>query len=229
VTRSLGADELVLALETSSRTASVAARLGASIVERQLESDRAHASDLLPALDALVRELGAAPRDVRAVLVGTGPGSFTGLRVGIATALGLARACGARARGVPSGETLVFEHLEPGAEAVHLLDARSGALFFAHYRRSAHGVEVLAAPCALTPEELALVLPAGVPIFGDESAARAAGLSAADLARYSHARLPGARALLALGAALLEELGDQPLASIEPLYLRPFNATRRKR
>jgi phosphoglucosamine mutase len=71
---------LAVALETSTRAPSLAVRLGEVTLEAELASARAHASDLLPTLERLLGELGASPRDIAAVVVGTGPGSYTGLR-----------------------------------------------------------------------------------------------------------------------------------------------------
>src|SRR5262249_4463470 len=157
-------------------------------------------SDLLPALDRILRELEAEPADVAAVLVGTGPGSYTGLRVGIATALGIARGSGAALRGVPSGETLCFGELAPGEEAAVRADARAGQLYFARYRRTADEIDVLRPPCVLRPEEVALALPPGIPIFGDAEAREAAGLGAASESRFRGGDRPRAGALLALGS-----------------------------
>ena len=58
------------------------------VVAEVLGGERPHACDLLPALEQLLARLGAAPADLATILVGTGPGSYTGLRVGVATALG---------------------------------------------------------------------------------------------------------------------------------------------
>lgn len=213
---------LVIALETSSRVASVAASLGDRTLVHRLESERAHASDLMPALDRLVADLGAKPRDLVAVLVGTGPGSYTGLRVGIATALGLARASGAAILGVPSGETLCFGELSAGGEGVYLLDARSAEIYYAHYRRLEREVEAITAPCVLAPAAVEALLPRAVPIFGDATVGEAANLGADARSRLRTDAAPRAEILLELGRARLERGAATPLASVEPLYLRPF-------
>jgi len=218
-----------VALETSTRRPSVAVRAAGRTLVRTLESERAHASDLVPALDALLGELGETPSSIEGVLVGTGPGSYTGLRVGIATARGLASSTGAFLRGVPSGETIVFERLEPGQYGVHLLDARGGELSFALYERLAQEVRVESAPRAVSPEELAELLPQQVPIFGEQGVAEAAGLSPAQRELLCGDSPAGAEALLTLGRARLDTLGGQAAHEVEPLYLRPFAAKARRR
>lgn len=219
----------IVALETSARAASVAVRHRSSTRATRLEAERAHASDLFPELGRLFAELGASPRAIEAVLVGTGPGSYTGLRVGIATALGLARGSGAKLLGVPSGETLAFERLRPGEEGVQLLDARSGELYFARYRRTEDEVEVVVAPIVLKPGELAAHLPVGTPIFGDSTVAEAAGLDAGARERLVTDATPSAAALLELGGRRLARGAFTDSAELEPLYLRPFAAKTRRR
>jgi tRNA threonylcarbamoyladenosine biosynthesis protein TsaB len=219
----------IVALETSSRAASIAVRVGERELATHLDPARAHASDILPALAQSLGELGASAADIETVLVGTGPGSYTGLRVGIATALGLVRGAGARIVGVPSGETLVFGSLPPGGEGVYLLDARQGELYFAVYRRTEHDVETLSPPCVLTAAELPRHLPPGTPLFGDDSVARAAALGANDLARLRTDRVPEASTLLRLGLARLTRSGAHQPRDVAPLYLRPFAATARRR
>jgi tRNA threonylcarbamoyladenosine biosynthesis protein TsaB len=213
---------LALGIETSTRRGSVAAQTGAGRRAEELQAARAHASDLMPAIDRLARELGAGPGDLEAVLVGTGPGSYTGLRVGIATALALARATGAKACGVPSGEALAFGALDPGQEAVHLIDARAGGFYVSRYRRTEDEVEVLLAPRVVPKAEVAQHLGGGVPILTDAESLAAAGLDARTVERARLDVRPEARALLALGLARLERLGAEPLDSIRPLYLRAF-------
>ena len=227
-------DALVIAIESSTRVASVAVSFRGRTIESSLASERAHASDLLPSIDRALRSLGATPKDIRAIVVGTGPGSYTGLRVGIATALGIARASGAAILAVPSGETLAFGALAPGAEALMLLDARSGELYFARYRRTADEVQVVVAPrvivAADVPALVALDATArNLPIFGDATVAEAANLDDAARQRLVADATPKASALLALGTARLARGLVHRLDEVEPLYLRPFAATERKR
>jgi len=226
-----GGPRLELALETSSARPSVAARWEGRLEQRSLVGDRPHASDLLPALEQLLAGLGAGPGDVGAVIVGTGPGSYTGLRVGVATALGIARGAGALLHGVPSLEALSYGELLPGASAAFLLDARQGELYLARYRREPEEVQALLAPCVTTAAALGELVPADERIFADEAALQAAGLEderARNPERFGHA-WPGAGALLRLGTARLGHRGPHTPAQVEPLYLRAFAARSRRR
>ena len=218
---------LAVALETSTRPASLAVEHDGTRRGATLRNERAHASDLLPTLAELVAALRAQPRDIDAVLVGTGPGSYTGLRVGIATALGLAHGTGAAIVGVPSGEVLVHAELQAGEDAAVVLDARQGELYFAHYLRTDAGVDVLRAPCVLQPDELARALPSGTLLLCDPTVPEIAGLAGRE--RVLTDRAPHASALLELGLARLRERGGQAPEEVTPLYLRPFAAKPRRR
>ena len=98
-------------------------------------------------------------------MAGVGPGSYTGLRVALATASGLARAVGAEVRGAPTFAALAAGVLGPGEEAVVTLDARRGNVYAAHCRRlpTASGlaprVEVLAGPVKLPGDEAGSLAP----------------------------------------------------------------------
>lgn len=216
---------LVLALEGSTRKASVAAVFEGRTLSTDLDGERAHQSDLLPAIDALVRRLGAKPTDLSAIVVGTGPGSYTGLRVAIATALGLARAAGARLLGVPSGEVACLGACADGAELALLLDARSGELYFGRWRRVGHEVEPVEAARVVRPTDVPTLQLDGAIILSDVPQ----HLAQQHRTSVSADALPHARALLELGQSRLARGIETPADRLEPLYLRPFAASERKR
>ncbi len=209
----------VAAFETSGATGSAALLLDGRVSEVELARGRAHASDLLPALDGLLRAAGLQLAELDALVVGRGPGSFTGLRVAAATALGLARGAGLALLGVPSFEASACDALAPGEEGAVVADARSGALYYARYRRLPETVETLTPPQALAPHELLERIAGARVLVGD--AALPKSLLLPDGGRW-RAAPPRASTLARLGAARLLLHGPSPPEEIEPLYLRPF-------
>src|SRR5216684_2191388 len=88
-------EAMLLILETSGRVGQVALAQGSRLCGmRRLDEARRHARDLAPAVANLLAEQGSSPRDVQGVIVSRGPGSYTGLRVGIMSAKTFAYATG---------------------------------------------------------------------------------------------------------------------------------------
>ena len=113
------------------------------------EVGRTHAEQLPGALRALLEEAGLQPNQLERLIVGTGPGSYTGVRVGASYALGLGRACGAPVLGVSTLESLIdMQH--GGTQAVSL-DARKEQLYGAVYRVGGGVVTDVLVPAAKYP------------------------------------------------------------------------------
>jgi tRNA threonylcarbamoyladenosine biosynthesis protein TsaB len=126
-----------LAIETSSRTGSIAAvEDGRVVAEAQFEHGLQHAAQILPIIDRLCRGQGWTPADVHELYVSAGPGSFTGLRIGITLAKTFSLATGARLVAVPTVRVLA-ENAPPEARHVVLvLDAKRGQIFSARFERA---------------------------------------------------------------------------------------------
>lgn len=183
---------LILAFDTATRVATSAlVRDGEVLGERVSE-----AVTLLEEVDDLLRAAGAEPRDVDGIAVGTGPGSFTGVRIGLATARGLALATGAPVAGVSTLDALAAG--APGALPV--IDAR---------RR-----EVFVPLQPVRPEELEvggrLCVGDGAVRYRELLESRGAEIPPDDDERH----VPRARH----HAALAREFG--PAEAVEPIYLR---------
>jgi tRNA threonylcarbamoyladenosine biosynthesis protein TsaB len=115
-----------------------------------------HSAELLPKVARLLGDAGVGWREVDQIAVGVGPGTFTGLRIGVATARGLGQALGVRLRPVSSLAALaagLAERAEPGRPLLPLIDARRRQVFAALYR-SAASPELEWGPAALDPDEL---------------------------------------------------------------------------
>jgi tRNA threonylcarbamoyladenosine biosynthesis protein TsaB len=218
---------VLVAFESSTRSPSVAALVNGELLERDLDGKRAHASDLLPCLSLLLGSRDRSPKDITGVTVGIGPGSYTGLRVGIATAQGIARAAGAKLIGIPSGEALAHAELSPGEQGDLLIDARGGALYHARFERTEDGVETLIAPRAVPAESLVELLDECSIIFLDDALEGA--VTSREGQRVILGSAPRARSLLKLASRRLEGGDHNDPSSVLPLYLRPFEGRIRKR
>ncbi len=123
--------------------------------EYTLNVQRTHSERLMPALVTVVKDAGLAPRDLELITVTTGPGSFTGLRIGIATAKGLSYALGCALVGVPTLDALAYGACQPSGLVVPALDARRREVYAAVYRAVPEGVpERVSDWLALPLEEL---------------------------------------------------------------------------
>src|SRR5258708_894953 len=121
-----------LALETSGRLGSVAiVEDGRLIGEDVFAHGLKHAAEMIPRIDTLLKAAGWQPADIREIYVSIGPGSFTGLRIGITLAKTLAFATGAKIVAVPSVEVLACNAPPEARDAVIVLDAKRDQIFTA--------------------------------------------------------------------------------------------------
>ena len=133
-----------IALETSGMLGSIAlVEDGRLAVEEEFPQGFKHAAGIISLIDRLTQSRGWTPADVSQVYVSAGPGSFTGLRVGITVAKTLAFSLGAKLVAVPSTEVLAYNAYEGWENAIIVLDAKRGQIFTARYaNRSGQAVEV---------------------------------------------------------------------------------------
>jgi tRNA threonylcarbamoyladenosine biosynthesis protein TsaB len=119
-----------------------------------LSAKPAHARELMPAVAAVMERAGLGYGDLEAIAVGVGPGTFTGLRIGIATARALASANGLEVRPVSSLAALAagLEAEEAARSLLAAIDAKRGEVFAAEYAPGGHRRW---GPLALRPEQLA--------------------------------------------------------------------------
>lgn len=133
-----GTNLRILALETSLRHGSLAAINGSQstaqlLAEKHLPSEQRSAQSLLPTLAQLCGECGWLPGQIKLVCVATGPGSFTGLRIGVTAAKALAFAVGAELVGVHTLATLAASIAQPSGRMWAILDAQRQELFVANF------------------------------------------------------------------------------------------------
>jgi tRNA threonylcarbamoyladenosine biosynthesis protein TsaB len=218
---------MLLAIDTSTKQAGIALYDGARglIAECNWHSANRHTEELMPAIAQMLVQAGVTPRALRAVAVALGPGSFTGLRVGLAAAKGLALANGLTLLGIPTLDTVAYPHQAQPVPVIAVLQAGRGRVYWAPY---AHGPGGWAAqePARLsTVPEMANAAVRPVMFVGEVAGAdRETLISWAGRARVNF--LPPALTLRRGG--YLAELGwlrfeagesDDP-ATLSPIYLQ---------
>jgi tRNA threonylcarbamoyladenosine biosynthesis protein TsaB len=224
---------LLLAIETATRVMSVALLDGDRLVaEITSEDGRLHSERLLPAIDRLLALADATLGAVGAFAVSIGPGSFTGLRIGLATVKALAFDECRPVAGVPTLAALCAAAAGAPGPVAALLDARRGEVYAAACAHAGEPAPGLLADSVYTPEALAAVLPREATlVIGEDAAPAAARLTAlrpdlrplpAALGAASAARVGRlGRALLAAGHAV-------PAAGLVPRYVRRAEAEARR-
>lgn len=228
---------VLLALDSSTATGSAAVGDASGVfAEAILRVSGGHSSALLPAIDQVLKSAGLRPRDLTGVVVGGGPGSFTGVRVAAATAKGIVRGLG-----IPlyaySG-LLVAAAAGWGEEGAvcALFDARRRDVYAACYRfgylqaSRSTSVETLVQPCAVSIDELLASLAEDPPaLFTGEGALLYASEIEERLGSKvapAHFCVPRASALLWLAANQPERGRVDDSISWEPLYVRAAGVER---
>lgn len=196
----------VLTIDTATSAAAIGLVIDGRATDAAPIREAAAAQHVLRAVDATLADQGMTIEQVDRVVVGRGPGSFTGLRIGLATAAGLSAPHGTELVGVTTSEVL---RQAAGPSAVAVIDARRGEVF-------AEGPGIALASC--TAEELAARLPLGTLVVGDGAVRYRAAFAECDVPPDSSPlHVPSAAA-----AAALAEAGDPPT----PVYVREPDAVR---
>ena len=220
---------MLLSVDTSTLTASAAVVTTDGVARAEARCDPGTPTDQLLALcERALSEAAIAPSDLTAIAVGAGPGSFTGLRIGMATAKGLAYALG-RPLWMASSLAALAHDLAAVAPdddgvLVAMLDARRGEIYAAAFRRSAGGLVPVLAECVVPPDALIATLTGlGAPLHlaGDALEVHAEALASLVATRHPHPRTPSALgvARAALAGSRVDRLHDGA-----PAYIRPSEA-----
>jgi len=149
----------LLAIETATECCSVALLFGERLFARSEIAPRRHAELLLPMCDEVLAEAGLERRDLDVIAVGRGPGAFTGVRLAISAAQGIALALDIPVVPVSSLAALAMQAPDNGAQVLSVIDARMGEIYAALYRHANGGVEQVGDEIVTSAD--ALRLPAG--------------------------------------------------------------------
>jgi tRNA threonylcarbamoyladenosine biosynthesis protein TsaB len=218
---------LVLGIETSTPQASVAIGSEQGVVASAMVSRGASGNEfLLPAMRFCLESAGLGWRNIGGVAVSLGPGLYTGMRVGVATAKALAQALSVPIVGLASLDLLAYDVRYSPRTICAVLDARRKEVFNAFYRPSPGGVQRMTEYRVEPPERLAV----GIDSRPEEVLLVGNGMlvyrhvfedlgSVAELGTMSHA-FPNALSLVELALPRLFREEFDSLDSLSPLYLR---------
>jgi tRNA threonylcarbamoyl adenosine modification protein YeaZ len=213
----------ILAIETATPACAVGVRTSAGVeVTRVVDDGRRHTEALTGAMQTLLAEVELTPRDIDRVVIDRGPGLFTGLRVGIATAIGFSQALGCELVGVTSLEMLAGGAFDAGVRGtlVACVDGRRGEIFAQTFLLD-EGVTVLDDARVTTARELVKLWD----VEGNTASYTGDGVERyqSDFEKVPSVRIysqvvPSVHAGLSLGA------GRTPGEVVVPLYLREADA-----
>jgi tRNA threonylcarbamoyladenosine biosynthesis protein TsaB len=213
----------LLAIETSTEACSVALYHAGATIARSELAPRRHAELVLPMADALLAEAGLGRRQLDAIAVGRGPGAFTGVRLAVSIAQGMALGLDLPVIPVSSLAALALDAPDDGSSVLAVIDARMGEVYAACYRRDADGtLQGLDDERVCAPERLQLpaghawsVIGSGWKTYRSVLAERLPEPRWADGERY-----PQAHAVALLAAAEFSAGRALPPEQALPLYLR---------
>lgn len=213
----------VLAIETATTACALGLRSARGESVRVLDLERRHTEVLAPGIEAVLEEMGLGPRDLDRVVVDVGPGLFTGLRVGVATAIGLSEGLGCPLVGVTSLELLAHGAGLAGVRAtvVGVVDARRGEVFAQTFRVDEEGVTARDVARVTTARDVVIEWATnGAPVVfsGDGVERYLADFAAVPNAEVFSQRVPSLEAALTLGET------REPASRLAPLYLREADA-----
>ncbi len=231
---------VILAIETSTGVGSIALLeatrqeenldpKGKILAEYTLNVSANHSARLMPAIDYLLREVSLSIRDIQGISLALGPGSFTGLRIGVSTVKGLAYALKVPVVGIPTLDALAQNVRYASSLVCPLLDARKKEVYAALYRGNGSGRLVkLSEDWVLSPADLisripekTLFLGDGVSVYGRDLKE---GLGAQALFAPPELFLPRAANVADLSLPAFRQGSTLDLFSFTPIYVRRSEA-----
>jgi tRNA threonylcarbamoyladenosine biosynthesis protein TsaB len=220
----------ILAIDTSTRVGSIAVVEGALLkAQHILNISATHNQRLLPGIERILTDAGWSLDDLDGFAVSLGPGSFTGLRIGLSIVKGLAWATGKPLVGVPTLDALAANVSFVPHKVCPILDARKGEIYTALYRQGDEKIpQRLTAYMAIKPEELVALISETTVLVGDGL------LSYGDYLKRElgnrlvlappHLSVIYASSVAWLGWHRLQSGEHEDVCSCTPLYVRPSEA-----
>jgi tRNA threonylcarbamoyladenosine biosynthesis protein TsaB len=227
----------LLSIETATNLCATAVIDESTILsERSLTTPQIHSEKLVPIIDECLRDANCDLSDIDGIAISIGPGSFTGLRIGLSVAKGLSFASGKPLVAVSTLKAFAFEfyrkRMTGNAESIlSLIDARRNEVYAALYDITSGGLNELITPAAFTLEQIFELSSNGKTVFvaGDETEKFKKFIEKVESKQPSAYIIPspGSSGASAVGVALLgiEKLKrgeDENIDLLEPLYVKEF-------
>lgn len=222
----------ILGIDTSSKFLNIALSEGDDIIkEESYLLDRQHARQLVPKIKKLLGKHKIPINKIGAFIIGIGPGSFTGLRIGVSTVKGFSIALGKPCIGVASMDSIACNAGNDDRYIIPVIDAKRGQVYAAIYRRKGGKIKRLSDYMVLPVDKLmdmvkspAIFLGDGLLLYKNKiSDARKDALFLEE--RYWY---PGAGNLIKLGFSKAGKTKKTNMAGLKPLYLYPEDCQVRK-
>ncbi len=223
----------VLGIDTGGPVASLGVVINGRFASSVVRPSGSHAFELPAAVEEVLRAAKIGFGDLNAIAVAIGPGSFTGLRVGLSYAKGIAVAARIAIVGVSSLDALalcaVNGELHEGVSLYPVIDARRGEVYTALYRFVAGALERDSSDLVLSLPELITELRDYARFVGDSVAQQACSLAQAKgrqagVVENANLDLRGSF-VAAIGATRIARKETDNIATLEPIYLRPADAS----
>jgi tRNA threonylcarbamoyladenosine biosynthesis protein TsaB len=215
----------ILAIDTATESASVALydeAIGV-LAESSWRTSKNHTVELMPTIVRLLASQAILPQQLAAVAVALGPGSFTGLRIGLSVSKGLCLSLGIPIVGIPTLDTVAYAHYRQNLPICAILQAGRGRICAALYQRDTQDWQRISDYDLVTIEDLSLRLTERTLFCGEIDAQLRSSLigQLGDRAAVASPAYSLRRAgyLAELGWQRISTFGSDQVASLEPLYL----------
>jgi tRNA threonylcarbamoyladenosine biosynthesis protein TsaB len=225
---------MIICLETATDLCSVALCDSSGVISLRENSDsKSHASNLTVFIDELLKEAGIKPSDLEAVAVSKGPGSYTGLRIGVSAAKGIAYGASIPLIGLETTLSMLWgitggKTDDSTCKRLYcpMLDARRMEVYYAIY--DCHGNAVSGISAAVMDENSFNNIPGEILFFGNGALKLKGVIKKQDVSFYDDFRMSAAHMIMPAMKALAEKRFENT-AYFEPLYLKDFIATTQKK
>jgi tRNA threonylcarbamoyladenosine biosynthesis protein TsaB len=219
---------LILSLETATGICSVALHENSTLLaDTEIQQEQAHASQLALLIQEVLNRVQVTPTQISAVAISTGPGSYTGLRIGTSTAKGFCYALNIPLISIPTLDLIATEGIQkiqdPSAFYIPMIDAKRMEVY-AEVVDNKLNVKAHTAAIVINENSFAELLSGNKMFFFGDGAEKCKAVLKHENANFVGGILPRAKTLGGMAASKFEEKKFEDLEGFTPLYLKEFIA-----